>query len=341
MPTKRVYLENRGTQDGAECNKFFVLEDDGAKLTTSWGSIGTKGQSKVLSEDPDPAVRQALWDKKFKEKTKRKENPYQVIQEANGHTESASPTVVQHEERPSDSGRRWGLEVETHTNLDKDAIVTKMRERGLEVVDSSGRYFHSTGRVWDLKRDGSCGYEFASPILSGDAGIFDAKLAVEKIRNVCDTAVNRQCGIHVTIDISDHNDEDLKRLAIGYLKAQEHFYNRCAAWRQDNRFCKRNPVSNLSAMLREKSLQRVLDLAGGWRQHDDRYHGLNLTRIFNPKVVEFRMLESSVDIRKVGAWIRTCVGFIDGLKMSQVNFRSVSLISSSTFDEICAGKWKP
>lgn len=325
MPTKRVYLENRGTQDGAECNKFFVLEDDGAKLTTFWGSIGTKGQSKVLSEDPDPAVRQAAWDKKFKEKTKRKDNPYLVIEEGNGV--QASPgvettQVTRVEQRPSDVGRRWGLEVETHTNLDKDAIVAQMRERGLEVVDSSGRYFHSTGSVWDLKRDGSCGYEFASPILSGDAGIFDAKLAVEKIRAVCATAVNRQCGIHVTVDISDHTDDDLKRLVIGYLKAQEHFYGQCAAWRQDNRYCKRNPVANMFAIIKENDVKRALDLAGGWRQHDHRYHGLNLTRIFNPKVVEFRMLESSVDIRKVGAWIRMCVGFIDGLKKSQVSFRS-------------------
>lgn len=334
---KKVYLENRGTQDGAECNKFFTLEDTGLKLIINWGSIGTKGQIKILSQDPDPVVRQAEWDKKFKEKTTRKVNPYVVI----SHDTDGIKNKVEARPPDVDTDRYWGLEIETHTNLDVGDIIARLKDRGLEINDQRSCYFHSTGQTWDVKRDGSCGYEFASSKLRGEAGIFDAKLAVEKIRVVCDTAVNRQCGIHVTVDVADHDHDDLKRLIIGYLKAQEHFYGGCAAWRQDNRYCKRNPVANLMAIIREGSIERALDLAGGWRQHDDRYHGLNLTRVFDPKVVEFRMLESSVDIRKVGAWIRACVGFVDGLKKSHVAFKTVSMISASSFKEICEGTWKP
>jgi predicted DNA-binding WGR domain protein len=332
---REVYMEQRGATGDTEHNKFFKLTDDGNKVTSFWGACGTNGQSKVLIESPDLAVRQEAWDKKFKEKTKRKDNPYVVITDTNGaRTEKV-------EARPSSDGRRWGLEVETHTNLNKAEIVRLMRERGLEIQDGSDRYFHSTGRVWDLKRDSSCGYEFASPILSGEAGLFDAKLAVEKIRTVNDNAVNRQCGIHVTADVSDHSQADLKRLAIGYLKAQEHFYRQCAEWRQDNRYCKRNPTHNVKRMIEISNLEAVLDLCGGWRRHDDRYHGLNWTRVFNPKVVEFRMLESSVNIRQVGAWIRMCVGFIDGLKKSQVTFRTGDEFSEETFKKICTGEWKP
>ena len=334
---KRVYLEQRGSTGDVEHNKFFEITDDGKTVNSRWGAVGAKGQQKVLAVSDDPAVRQAAWDKKFNEKTRRKDNPYVVIEAAhNGQ-------VVKIENRPSSEGRRWGLEVETHSNLSVTEIAGKMRERNLEVKVDTGRYFHSTGAVWDVKRDGSCGYEFASPILSGEAGIFDAKIAVEKIREVCPTAVNSKCGIHVTIDISDFTGPELVKLMIAYLKAQEHFYAECNESRQNNHYCKRNPTDRLAEMIRlswnNGTPQEVADLMGGWRNHDNRYHGLNLTRMFSIKVIEFRMLESTVAIRKVGAWIKMCVGFVDGIKKSKIKFRTTEPFGKETFDKIVAGTW--
>jgi len=339
---KFVYLENRGLQDGGECNKFFQLDDDGHQVISTWGAIGAKGQTKVLVVSEDPAVRQAAWDKKFKEKTKRKDNPYQVIRSSGteaGRSVTDTPNVKVIEERPSSVGRRFGVEVETHSNLAPAQIAGKMQERGLKVNLRTGDYFHSDGRQWDVKRDGSCGYEFASPILSGEAGIFDAKLAVEKIREVCPNAVNSKCGLHVTIDVSDHNPADLKRLAIAYLKAQEFFYAECNESRQHNHYCERNPTHRIMDMIESQSIERVLDGCGGWRNHSDRYHGLNWTRTFSRKVVEFRMMESTVAMRKVGAWIRMCVGFVDGVKASGVTFKSAETFTQETFEKICAGTW--
>ena len=331
--SKTIYLENRGTQDGAECAKFFQLEDDGHRVIATWGAIGQKRPPKVLVESEDPAVRQAAWDKKLKEKTKRKDNPYQVIRE----TGPDATRVV--EERPSSVGRRWGLEVETHSRLSPREVAAKMQERGLTVNLRENDYFHSDGTAWDVKRDGSCGYEFASPILSGDAGIFDAKLAVEKIREVCPDAVNVKCGLHVTIDVSDHSPADLKRLAIAYLKAQEHFYAQCNESRQHNQYCQRNPLTRLQDMIDSKSIERVLDGAGGWRNHSDRYHGLNWTRVFSKKVIEFRMMESTVAVRKVGSWIRMCVGFVDGIKASGITFKSTDPLGQETFEKIVISAW--
>lgn len=334
---RKVYGEQRGASDSADAtkrvqhNKFFELEDDGQQVIARWGNIGAKTpRSEILVTSPDPAVRKLAWDKKYRDKFERKSNPYIII-EANG---------AKVENRPDAQGRGWGLEVETHSRLDPVEIAEKMRERGLKVNVAVARYFHSDGNVWDVKRDGSCGYEFASPILRGDAGIFDAKVAVEKIREVCPTAVNANCGIHVTIGIQDHSPAELKRLIVGYLKSQENFYALCNETRQENRYCKRNPTNNLVQILQTAAIEKVADLAGGWRQHDDRYHGLNLTRMFSKRVVEFRMLESTVSIRKVGDWIMTCVGFVDGLKASGVTFKTPDPIGPETFNQICKGNWK-
>jgi predicted DNA-binding WGR domain protein len=328
----KVYLENRGRSLSAdsklvESSKFFEIVDDGANVITRWGPTGAKGQTKTICSDALDKARQSAFNKKLNEKLGR---GYVVISDANG---------VQ-EDRPSDSGRFFGLEVETHSNLDVNDVANLMKNRGLNVSVKANQYFQSNGATWDVKRDGSCGYEFASPKLKGEAGIFDAKLAVEKIREVCPTAVNQKCGIHVTIDVSDHSPADLKRLVVGYLKAQEHLYGQCAAWRQDNHYCKRNPTHRLSNIIAEKTIELALDMAGGWRNHQDRYHGLNLTRVFSKKVVEFRMMESSVSIRKVGAWIRTCVGLVDGLKKSNVTFKTGEPFSAETFEAVVNGRWK-
>lgn len=332
----RIYAEQRGASDGTEHNKFFEFIDDPAtqSVTFRWGSIGCAKPSVKVTVEPDAARRAAIFNAKLKEKVGRKKEPYAIIEQG------TAAGVSRVEARPSAEGRGWGLEVETHSRLDPADVASRMAERGLKVNVDTGRYFHSDGRVWDVKRDGSCGYEFASPILRGDAGIFDAKLAVEKIREVCPTAVNSQCGIHVTIDVADHSDEDLRRLVIAYLKAQEFFYKACNASRQDNRYCKRNPVSQLPAIIATRDVRRALDMAGGWRNHEDRYHGLNLTRVFSRKVVEFRMMESSVDIRKVGHWIRTCVGFVDGVKATQVTFKTPTAFSVETFTSLVTGTAK-
>jgi predicted DNA-binding WGR domain protein len=335
---KTVYLENRGKQDGSECAKFFRLEDNGHQVMSYWGAIGAKGQQKALVVSEDPVARQAAWDKKLREKTKRKDNPYQIIRMegvVEGLSRCTTPSVQVLEQRPSAVGRRWGLEVETHSNLSPTEVAHKMLERGLKVQLRTGDYFPSDGGQWDVKRDASCGYEFASPILSGDAGIFDAKLAVEKIREVCSTAVNSRCGLHVTIDVSDHTPTELKRLAIAYLKAQEHFYAECNPSRQHNHYCQKNPTHRIMDMVQSNSIERVLDACGGWRDHNDRYHGLNWTRVFTRKVVEFRMMESTVAVRKVGAWIRMCVGFVDGVRASRTTFIDGEPLTRESFETIC------
>ena len=172
------------------------------------------------------------------------------------------------------------------------------------------------------------------------SGIFDVKVAADKIREICPTAVNSNCGLHVTVDVSDHSAADIKRLIVGYLKAQEHFYTECNESRQSNRYCKRNPTASMASAIKSGDPMFVATCAGGWARHEDRYHGLNLTRLFSKKVVEFRMMESTVSARKLGQWIRQCVGFVDGLKKSGVAFKSTDAFSRETFDKIVEGTWR-
>jgi hypothetical protein len=51
----------------------------------------------------------------------------------------------------------------------------------------------------------------------------------------------------------------------------------------------------------------------------NKYCGLNLTKL-DSKVVEFRMFQSELGARKVTSWVRTCVGFVEGIKANNITF---------------------
>ena len=335
----QVYLENRGSsvKEGTltQHSKFYLAEDDGQKVIFRWGSTGsyesiktkTAGAGVKIKECED---RRATIDAQVRAKIKK---GYVRIWESGSQT---GGLMLRHEERPSNEGRGFGLEIETHTHISLDEIIEGMRKRGLAVNDSRQQYFHSNGSAWDVKRDGSCGYEIASPILRGECGIFDAKLAAEKIREICPNATNSNCGVHVTVGVEDHSKEDLKRLIAGYLKAQEHFYAKCNSTRQKNSYCARNPINKLGLIIAAPStaINEIAVSAGGLR-HEDRYKGLNLTNVFksSPRV-EFRMLESTTEIRKLGAWIETCVNFVSNLKSTQYVITDAAPMSEEDFNAL-------
>lgn len=327
---RTIYGEQRGVGGDTEHNKGYRITDNGSTVVAEWGPIGNLRSKKVMCESEDPAERAKAFDKQFKTKFQRKDNPYIVIETDGAITEN----------RPSAEGRVFGLECETHSRVELNEIITKLRERGLNVRDQRHNYFHSDGNQWDVKRDGSCGYEFASPKLSGEAGIFDSKLAIEKIREVAGAgAANSNCGIHVTVSIEDHSFDDFKRLVVAYLRCQKHFYAQVHERRHNEHYCKPNPANRIDEVIRATSVAQIMHAVDG----RNRYHGLNLTNAGTGPFsrVEFRMMEGSVAIRKVAAWIRFCVSFVDGVKASGVRFKSTDPISEQTFAKILAGVWRP
>lgn len=334
---KQVYLENRGARDDSEHSKFFELTDDGDKVISRWGPIGAEGQSKVIIESDDEEARKAAYDKKLQEKLRGKKDkktglmvPYVIIRQ---NTVNGIENV---ENRPSAEGRRYGVEVEVHSNVDITSVIGKLRERGIAVSDQRNRYFHSRGdgNEWDVKYDSSCGFEFASPIVLGERGIFDCKLAVEKIREVCPSATNARCGIHVTVDVADISPEKRKVLVIGLMKAQDHFYAMCADHRQNNQYCKRHHTD--LDMLVGMSYERIRTSL----RFSDRYHGFNFANFesSHPRI-EFRMMEAHVQERKLGKWIRTCVGFVDGMIKTDYTFNTGRKFTSTTFNSIVDKNW--
>ena len=317
----KIYLENRGNTSGVENNKFYELETKNNKLYCRWGATNRYSELKnkynictgikIINSDINAKYTDLL--------NKKQRRGYVVIQQ----------NRTQLENRPSSTGRKFGVEIETNTNLSKVELSRLLKSRNLK-LSVKNSYSNSDGSKWDIKNDSSCGYEIASPVLSGAQGVFDLKLAADKIKDALNSShmPNSDCGIHITVDISDFSQSDLKRLIIGFLKAQHHFYKLCNSSRQSNSYCEKYDISKLNSCIRARNvgeIKRILRCS--------KYKGLNLTKL-DKKVVEFRMFQSELGARKITSWVRTCVGFIEGIKCSNTTFITNSKLTKSTFKNL-------
>lgn len=314
----KIYLENRGNTSGVENNKFYELETKNNKLYCRWGATSRYEElkNKYISCSGIKIINRNV-DVKYTELLNKKQRRGYVIIQQNRN---------QLENRPSATGRKFGVEIETNTNLSKQQLKRLLKQRNLDVITSNS-YHASDGRKWDIKNDSSCGYEIASPILSGAEGIFDLKLASDKIKDALNNnhMPDNDCGIHITVDISDYNQQDIKRLIIGFLKSQHHFYNLCNESRQNNTYCQKYNIRKLQQCIRASTVSKIKSILGC-----NKYKGLNLTKL-DKKVVEFRMFQSELGARKITSWVRTCVGFVEGIKSSNIQFNTSSKFTKNTF----------
>jgi predicted DNA-binding WGR domain protein len=317
----KLYLENRGNTNGVENNKFYELETKNNKLYCRWGSTNRYNKLKnkyILC--PGIKIFTSNVNQKYTELLNKKQRKGYVIIQQNR---------TQIENRPSATGRKFGVEIETNTNLSKIELSRLLKARNLK-VRTTNSYIQSNGDKWDIKNDSSCGYEIASPILSGAQGVFDLKLAADKIKDALNDShmPDSDCGIHITVDISDFTSTDIKRLIIGFLKAQHHFYKMCNTNRQNNTYCKKYDISKLNNCIRARTVSEIKRILGC-----SKYKGLNLSKL-DKKVVEFRMFQSELGARKITNWVRTCVGFVEGIKCSNITFTTNSKFTTTSFNNL-------
>jgi hypothetical protein len=317
----KIYLENRGNTNGIENNKFYELETKNNKLYCRWGSTNRYDElkNKYTLRSGIRIIRSNINSKYTELLNKKQRRGYVIIQQ----------NRTQIENRPSATGRNFGVEIETNTNLSKAELCRLLKSRNLKTRVTNS-YIQSIGDKWDIKNDSSCGYEIASPILSGAQGVFDLKLAVDKIKDVLHNnhMPNNDCGIHITVYVSYFNNVDLKRLIIGFLKAQHHFYKMCNANRQNNSYCVKYDISKLNNCIRSHNVNGIKRILGC-----DKYHGLNLSKL-DKKVVEFRMFQSELSARKITKWVRHCVGFVEGIKCSNTTFTTSSKLTINSFKNL-------
>lgn len=198
--------------------------------------------------------------------------------------------------------RAFGIEVEFHGNgRDLRDFADALRAAlPLESVVIRG-YCHSDGSAWDLKTDGSCEYELATPRLTrADWPKFEAAMAALKSMGA---TVREDCGVHVHHELRDARGrrptwETLRAIVRTWAAFDEPIHNALPASRRANRYCNRLYAST--------AFSHRLDDAAGLRQsvrQMGRYMSLNAMNWWRSGRIEIRAHHGSLSAEKIGRWV--------------------------------------
>jgi hypothetical protein len=238
-------------------------------------------------------------------------------------------------------GRRFGIEMETRSRRANGTDLTGSEiNRALNAADlehrvvGEGRNYYSdssvSGRAWEVKYDSTCGLETVSPALS-----LDADGECDELRKGCDALmalqpkIDRTCGLHVHVDVSDFNWKELQKLLALWARYEPFFFSMVPQSRRGNTYCAPvraetwadaytadhdyygSPVTSaLTATTRSQFETACRNLG--------RYRTLRMNMWAMNGRVEFRMHSGTVSYTKIRQWLRLVLSLVGRVKTSSM-----------------------
>jgi hypothetical protein len=231
--------------------------------------------------------------------------------------------------------RRFGVEIELNTldghirKLDRhngeiplgsDNIALIIKNTINKNVEIQGWDHNFNNDNWIVKPDSSCGIEVCSPVLKGWSGLIELIKVIEKFKERGIKA-DQRCSLHVHINISDLNLQQLASVIAWYIKCEHIFMESVPSCRKINRYCQMLGMTDLfqveSPIVPEHLLNSISNV---------KYYSLNAYHFvkgggFSPhnnrkKTIEFRIGENAMclDGLAVKNWIRLLLHFVEVTK---------------------------
>lgn len=237
--------------------------------------------------------------------------------------------------------RRFGVELEMmgSTTDRRDLSYRQLQDavrRGLTTAgespsllsDRDAGYYHSNGETWDVKTDSSCAWEVASRAMTMDGEAQCAELAgVMTELAALNPVVNRQCGLHVHVEVTDYDWQALRSLMILYARYEPFFFSLCPTSRTTNGYCSptRKATWNgedgprwtqVEAMFRaahtEPAFRRALDSM-------EIRGALNTANFFRGRRIEFRLGGGTMQYEKVRRWVQLLLTLVQRAKIGSTD----------------------
>jgi len=156
---------------------------------------------------------------------------------------------------------------------------------------------------WDLKTDSSCGYEIATPPLTGGVvekvvgPVVKALQAEAELHKI--EFVGNACGLHVTFDVQDVGARGIKQVVFTMLRHQAALVGTQAGYRRGNEAC---PFLQNGKDTRRE----VATVPNIKRQLPGRINNrgvMNLSKVqHGSDLIEFRYGGASLDIKEIAAF---------------------------------------
>jgi hypothetical protein len=174
-------------------------------------------------------------------------------------------------------------------------------------------YHHCNRSYWKVTTDASVpnGFEVVSPVLSGDAGLEQAKIALDALHQA-GGRVDRRRGLHVHFGAADLSAADIATVVRRYAKFEEQIDGWMAPRRRGdaNHFCHSVRSFLQSGGTANHRLQSGT-VAEVCRTFGTRYMKVNLEAFERHRTIEFRHHGGTVEAEKALPWILFCLGFVE------------------------------
>lgn len=238
--------------------------------------------------------------------------------------------------------RRFGVELEMNDvdtrrrDISGESIVQAMRN-GLTAAGFRTQirgplgYVHSDGSVWEVKTDGSCGYngrvgwEVAQPYVHT---FLDANGENAELKVVCDALgtlsprVDRSCGLHVNVDARDFDWKDLRALVILWSRYEPFWFELCPASRATNHYCPAMRKSQWNAADTGHWTRVDHTLTTSYVERDFTTQlssttprgALNLGHFWRSKRIEFRLGAGTIQYEKIVRWVQLLLTIVQRAK---------------------------
>lgn len=214
-----------------------------------------------------------------------------------------------------DRNRKFGLEVEFQGSTER--VLAELVSRGLAQSRSMSNYSQNSDTYWIVKGDASVerGGELVSPPLLMDDP--DQRGQVAKAVEALTAAgvqPHQTAGIHVHINASDLDGKQVVGVARTFTKFEDQIYRIASSgWLtvRNYRWCKPIERATVEKIAKARTKEQLATAWYGAREahhmsghgHHSRYHGLNLHSYFYRGTIEFRIFNSSINIKRIEAYI--------------------------------------
>lgn len=204
------------------------------------------------------------------------------------------------------TNRKFGVEIEFLATVSREEVVRKICSNGITCYDEGYNHDDHIDH-WKLVRDGSCGLELVSPILSGEDGLRQIEVVCGVMKEL-HAKVDRSCGLHVHVDARGLSQKDIAKVFIGYARYEPMF----DALMPESR--RRNFNSYCASI--KSAVQYAEDFSDDLRRAYNRYFGtrytkVNLESLIRHGSIEFRQHSGTIESEKINNWIVLMVGFVD------------------------------
>jgi hypothetical protein len=230
------------------------------------------------------------------------------------------------------STRTFGVEIEfvNNSEFNQNDLAKHINNKFRNIDVAAESWNHTTRDHWKIVTDSSCGLELVSPVLEGKKGVEEARKVIDALNNVDGVIVNRHCGIHVHVGISDISVKAMKNILIHYGKNEELIESilapsRRATSRWANSLLDARMMGNHSTS--ERPHQNMEEFRTWLNQFDScgdmvtgfdrryrtmaRYRTVNVQAYHRQRTIEFRQHGGSMDSEKILNWTIFLTNMVD------------------------------